>query len=45
MEDQATWLEASPDAHQIELDGRHEIYLDDPTGAASGVLVLVRQQD
>jgi pimeloyl-ACP methyl ester carboxylesterase len=45
MEDQATWLEASPDAHQIELDGGHEIYLDDPDGTASEVLALVQLQD
>jgi hypothetical protein len=41
-EDQATWLEASPVAHQIELEGGHEIYLDDPDGAAAEVLALVR---
>ncbi|HEX2404445.1 MAG TPA: alpha/beta hydrolase, partial [Acidimicrobiia bacterium] len=45
VEDQAIWLDASPDAHQIELDGGHEIYLDDPDSAASEVLALVRLQD
>jgi pimeloyl-ACP methyl ester carboxylesterase len=41
IEDQAVWLEASPDARQIELEGGHEIYLDDPEGAAAEVLNLV----
>ena len=45
MEDQAIWLEASPDSRQVELDGGHEIYLDDPDGAAAEVLALVDQQD
>ena len=45
MEDQAIWLEASPDSRQVELDGGHEIYLDDPDGAAAEVLALVHQQD
>ena len=45
VEDQATWLEASPDARQVELDGGHEIYLDDPEGSASEVLALVQQQE
>jgi pimeloyl-ACP methyl ester carboxylesterase len=44
-EDQAVWLVASPDAHQVELEGGHEIYLDDPDGAASEVLALVQGQD
>jgi alpha/beta hydrolase fold len=43
-EDQAIWLEASPDARQIELDGGHEIYLDDPDGAAAEVLAMVQSQ-
>jgi hypothetical protein len=41
MEDQATWLAASPDGRQVELDGGHEIYLDDPEGAAAEVIALV----
>ena len=45
MEDQAIWLEASPEAGQIELDGGHEIYLDDPDGVAAEVLAMVRGQD
>ena len=45
MEDQATWLAASPDAHQIELEGGHEIYLDDPEGAAAEVLGLVQPEN
>lgn len=35
-EDQSVWLRPSPDARQIELGGGHEIYLDDPEGAAAG---------
>lgn len=42
-EDQRTWLESSPDARQITLDGGHEIYLDAPVGAADEVLRLARQ--
>jgi hypothetical protein len=41
-EDQAVWLAASPSARQVELEGGHEIYLDDPAGAADEVLALVR---
>jgi hypothetical protein len=33
----------SPDARQVELTGGHEIYLDDPAGAAAEVLELVRR--
>jgi len=43
-EDQAIWLEASSDARQIELDGGHEIYLDDPDGAAAEVPAMVQSQ-
>ena len=45
MEDQAIWLEASPDAHQLEIDGGHENYLEEPDGAAAVVLALVERQD
>ncbi len=40
-EDQQTWLRASPDSRQVELDGGHEIYLDDPEGVAAEVVALV----
>jgi thioesterase domain-containing protein len=42
VKDQGVWLRASRDARQVELDGGHTIYLDDPTGAAAEVLTLVR---
>jgi pimeloyl-ACP methyl ester carboxylesterase len=42
VEDQSVWLRSSPDARQIELGGGHEIYLDDPEGAAAEVLGLLR---
>ena len=40
-EDQQTWLRASPDSRQVELDGGHEIYVDDPEGVAAEVVALV----
>jgi pimeloyl-ACP methyl ester carboxylesterase len=42
VKDQSVWLRSSPDGRQVELDGRHEIYLDDPEGAAAEVLALVQ---
>ena len=42
VEDQKIWLLSSPDARQIELEGGHTVYLDDPEGAAAEVLALVR---
>ena len=41
VEDQRFWLDGSPDAQQIELDGGHDIWLDDPRGAAAAVVDLV----
>ncbi|MBA3235915.1 MAG: hypothetical protein H0T59_07980 [Chloroflexi bacterium] len=41
VDDQSIWLEISPQATQVELDGRHDIYLEDPEGAAREVLRLV----
>ena len=41
VEDQQVWLRASPDSRQVELDGGHEIYLDDPEGVAAEVVALV----
>jgi hypothetical protein len=41
VEDQSIWLEISPEATQVELEGGHDIYLDDPEGAAAEVLKLV----
>jgi len=41
VEDQQAWLQSSTDARQIELTGGHEIYLDDPAGAAAGVITLL----
>jgi len=43
VEDQSVWLESSPDSRQVELTGGHEMYLDDPAGAAAEVLELVRR--
>ena len=43
VDDQQVWLESSPDARQVELEGGHEIYLDDHAGAASEVIELVRR--
>lgn len=42
VKDQSVWLPSSPDARQVELEGGHEIYLDDPEGAAAEVLGLLR---
>ena len=41
VEDQGIWLAISPDATQVELAGGHDIYRDDPRGAAGEVLKLV----
>jgi hypothetical protein len=41
VEDQQVWLDASPDARQVELDGGHDVWLDDPAGAAAAVLQLM----
>ena len=41
VEDQQAWLQSSEDARQIELTGGHEIYLDDPAGAAAEVISLL----
>ena len=43
VQDQRVWLQSSPAARQVELDGGHEIYLDDPAGAAAEVIELVRR--
>jgi hypothetical protein len=42
VKDQGFWLELSPDARQVELDGGHDIWLDRPEEAASEVLRLVQ---
>jgi len=42
VENQSVWLESSPDSRQVELQGGHEVYLDDPAGSAAEVLELVR---
>jgi pimeloyl-ACP methyl ester carboxylesterase len=41
VEDQQDWLEGSPDARQIELDGGHDVWLDNPVDAAAAVLDLL----
>ena len=43
-EDQQAWLQSSADARQIELTGGHEIYLDDPAGAAAEVITLLNRE-
>jgi pimeloyl-ACP methyl ester carboxylesterase len=42
MHDQAIWLELSPAAEQIELDGGHDIWFDNPEEVAAQILTLVR---
>jgi len=42
VKDQGFWLELSPDARQVQLDGGHDIWLDRPEEAASEVLRLVQ---
>ncbi len=44
VEDQAVWLQASPDARQIELNGGHDIYVSYPSATAAEVLALVQRQ-
>jgi hypothetical protein len=41
VEDQQFWLGGTPEAQQVELDGGHDIWLDDPVGAAAEVVRLV----
>lgn len=41
VEEEAIWLEISPDSTQVELSGGHDIYQDDPEGTAGEVLKLV----
>jgi pimeloyl-ACP methyl ester carboxylesterase len=41
VEDQAIWLEISPSATQVELEGGHGIAWDDPDGVAAEILKLV----
>jgi pimeloyl-ACP methyl ester carboxylesterase len=43
VQDQRVWLRASPNAHQTQLDGGHQIYLDDPAGAAAEVIRLTQR--
>jgi hypothetical protein len=42
VEDQSIWLDTSPQATQVELDGGHEIYRDQPSACAAEVLKLVQ---
>ncbi len=41
LEDQATWLEISPSATQVELTGGHDIHLSDPDGVAAEISKVV----
>jgi alpha/beta hydrolase fold len=41
--DQAFWLQSSPDAHQVELPGGHEIYEDDADGVLAEILTLLSE--
>jgi hypothetical protein len=38
VEDQSFWLELSPNATQVELEGGHDIYVDDPQGVAAEII-------
>jgi len=40
-QDQRVWLSISPQATQVQLDGGHDIYRDDPAGTAAEVIKLV----
>jgi hypothetical protein len=41
VEDQSVWLEISPDATQIQADGGHDIYLDDPDVVTAAIQELI----
>lgn len=41
LDDQGFWLELSPQATQIELEGGHDIDVDDPATVAAEILKLV----
>jgi pimeloyl-ACP methyl ester carboxylesterase len=41
VEDQSFWLQSSPDSHQVELIGGHEIYEDDVDGVVAVVRGLI----
>ncbi len=41
VEDQAFWLQLSPDASQIEVDGGHDLDMDAPAEVADAVLGVV----
>jgi pimeloyl-ACP methyl ester carboxylesterase len=40
--DQASWLEWSTDARQVELEGGHNIYVDQPEAVAKEILSLIQ---
>ena len=41
VEDQAFWLQISPDATQVELEGGHDIDFDNPAGVLEQILSAV----
>lgn len=41
VEDQSFWLQVSPQATQVELEGGHDIDIDDPAGVAAVILEAV----
>jgi pimeloyl-ACP methyl ester carboxylesterase len=41
VEDQSFWLQVSPDARQVELEGGHNIDFDNPTGVIEQILAAV----
>jgi pimeloyl-ACP methyl ester carboxylesterase len=41
VEDQSFWLPLSPDATQVELEGGHDIDLDNPSGVLEQVLLAI----
>lgn len=41
VEDQSVWLEISDDPSQIEVEGGHDIYLDDPVAVSAAIQQLV----
>jgi len=42
VQDQSIWLDTSPDATQLQLEGGHDIYRDQPSECATEVLKLVQ---
>lgn len=41
FEDQAVWLDTSPEGQQVEIEGGHDVWADNPEDSAGEVLKLV----